>query len=148
MDLQHILLKAHGGFAYLELLLIAIFAVLVLMTLLTKGGQISSFLKKITLFVMILFHIQFLTGIVMLFVTSPFLDNMDQLGMGGLMKNPALRFSYIEHPTSMLIAAVLMTIVNKKVKHAEKLTGGATIMAVIALALFFFAFPFAKVFGA
>jgi hypothetical protein len=33
--------------------------------------------------------------------------------MGEVMKNSALRFQYVEHPFSMLIAAVLMTIVNK-----------------------------------
>jgi hypothetical protein len=44
------------------------------------------------------------------------------LDMGAVMKNADLRFTYVEHPFSMLIAAVLMTIINKKFKTTEKLT--------------------------
>ena len=70
------------------------------------------------------------------------------LNMGEVMKNSALRFQYVEHPFSMLIAAVLMTIVNKKVKSNDTISLGITIMGLIAVALFAFAFPWVKVFGA
>ena len=84
----------------------------------------------------------------MLFGTSGFMNTIKEVGMGGLMKNADLRFTYIEHPFSMLIAAVLMTIVNKKLKTADKVSTGILILAILALALFFYAIPFSKLFGA
>lgn len=83
----------------------------------------------------------------MLVFTSGFTSAISEIGMGGLMKNADLRFTYIEHPFSMLIAAVLMTIVNKKVKTNEKINTGIVIMAVIAVLLFSYAVPFAKLFN-
>ncbi len=97
---------------------------------------------------MIFFHIQFLIGIIMLVGTSGFMDTIKAMGMGGLMKNSALRFTYIEHPFSMLIAAVLMTILNKKVKANYTITMGMVVLAVLAIALFAFALPWAKLMGA
>lgn len=68
--------------------------------------------------------------------------------MGEVMKNADLRFQYVEHPFSMLIAAILMTVVNKKVKTNPTLSLGVVIMGLIAVGLFAFAFPWARVFGA
>lgn len=82
----------------------------------------------------------------MLLGTSGFMNVIKEIGMGGLMKNADLRFTYIEHPFSMLIAAILMTIVNKKIKTNEKLNIGVVIMGILAIALFLFAFPWTKVF--
>ncbi|MGC4128722.1 MAG: hypothetical protein QM564_04015 [Bergeyella sp.] len=147
MDLHNIFLQAHRGFAYLALLIIALFIIALIITLAGNSGKISKFLRKTTLFTMILFHVQFLFGIIMLFMTSNFMNIIKEIGMGGLMKNADLRFSYIEHPFSMLIAAVLMTIINKKVKTSERLSVGILILSVIALAFVGYAFPFAKLFG-
>ncbi|MCD9856460.1 hypothetical protein LUD75_17185 [Epilithonimonas sp. JDS] len=147
MDLHYILLNAHKGFAYLELALVAAFLVLLLVTMFGYSGNISKALRKVTLFTMIFFHVQFLVGIIMLLGTSSFLDTIKQIGMGGLMKNPSLRFTFIEHPFSMLIAAILMTIVNKKLKTADKLTIRLMSLGLVAIALFVFAFPWARVFG-
>jgi hypothetical protein len=104
---------------------------------------VNTFLKKTTLFTMIFFHIQFLIGIIML-ITN-FSKGMD---MGSVMKNADLRFQYVEHPFSMLIAAVLMTIINKKVKSSDTISLAIVIMGLIAVGLFAFAFPWARVFGA
>lgn len=68
--------------------------------------------------------------------------------MGEIMKNSTQRFQYVEHPFSMLIAAVLMTIVNKKVKVNPTISLAIVIMGLIAVGLFAFAFPWARVFGA
>jgi dolichyl-phosphate-mannose--protein O-mannosyl transferase len=57
------------------------------------------------------------------------------------MKNADLRFTYIEHPFSMLVAAVLLTIANKKIKQNETMNFAIVILSAIALALFFYAFP-------
>lgn len=143
MDFYKILLSAHKGFAYLELLLVALFIIALLATMFGFSGKVNKFLKKTTLFTMIFFHVQFLIGIIMLIVN--FSKGLD---MGGVMKNAELRFQYVEHPFSMLIAAVLMTIVNKKVKSSDRITVPVVVMGLIAVALFGYAFPWARVFGA
>jgi hypothetical protein len=140
--MYEILHNAHKGFGYLVLLLVAVFVIALLVTALGYSGKINKLLKKSTLFTMIFFHVQFLLGIIMLGIH--FSSGTD---MGGLMKNAAMRFQYVEHPFSMLIAAVLMTIVNKKVKTSENLSLKIVIMGLLAVALFAFAFPWAKVFG-
>ncbi|WP_250252194.1 hypothetical protein [Chryseobacterium sp. Marseille-Q3244] len=143
MDFYGILKNAHKGFGYLELLLVALFIIALLATMFGFSGKVNKFLKKTTLFTMIFFHVQFLLGIIMLVIN--FTKGMD---MGSVMKNADLRFQYVEHPFSMLIAAVLMTIVNKKVKSNDTISLGITIMGLIAVGLFAFAFPWIKVFGA
>ncbi|SIT95472.1 hypothetical protein SAMN05660493_00119 [Epilithonimonas bovis DSM 19482] len=142
MEFYNILLHAHKGFAYLELLLVAVFLILLLVTMFGYSGTISKLFRKVTLFTMIFFHVQFLIGIVML------ISNITKgLDMGAVMKNADLRFTYVEHPFSMLIAAVLMTIINKKVKANDKLTIPLVSLGLVAIALFVFAFPWTRVFG-
>ncbi len=145
--MENILLNAHRGFAYLVLLLVAVFLISLLIVMFGYSGKVSKLLRKSTLFTMIFFHIQLLIGLVMLFGTSGFMNTINEIGMGGLMKNTALRFSYIEHPFSMLIAALLMTIINRKVKTNETLNFSILILAFVAIALFLYAVPFAKLFN-
>lgn len=142
MEVYNILKSAHKGFAYLELGLVAAFLILLLVTMFGYSGKISKGLKKTTLFTMIFFHVQFLLGIIMLIMSAS-----KGLDMGAVMKNADLRFTYVEHPFSMLIAAVLMTIINKKFKTIEKLTIPIMSLGLVAIALFVFAFPWARVFG-
>ncbi|MDQ1098486.1 MULTISPECIES: hypothetical protein [Chryseobacterium] len=143
MDFYNILLNAHKGFGYLELLLVALFVIALLTTMFGFSGKVNGFLKKTTLFTMIFFHIQFLIGLTMLIIN--FSKGMD---MGSVMKDSYLRFQYVEHPFSMLIGAVLMTIINKKVKSNDTISLAIVIMGLIAVGLFTFAFPWARVFGA
>lgn len=140
-------LHAHRGFAYLELLVVVVFVALLLAVMFGFSGKISKGLRKISLVTMILFHLQFLVGLAMLLLVSPFMDVVKNGGMGAIMKDSLLRFQYIEHPFSMLVAAVLMTIVNKQIKTNEYLKMGTFVLALVALALFIFAFPFGKLFG-
>ena len=142
MEVYNILKSAHKGFAYLELGLVAAFLILLLVTMFGYSGKISKGLKKVTLFTMIFFHVQFLIGIIMLIMSAS-----KGLVMGSVMKYVDLRFTYVEHPFSMLIAAVLMTIINKKFKTIEKLTIPVMSLGLVAIALFVFAFPWARVFG-
>ncbi len=143
MEFYKIFLSAHKGFAYLELALVAAFLVLLLVTMFGYSGKISKPFRKVTLFTMIFFHVQFLIGLVML-ITN-FTKGLD---MSLVMKNADLRFQYVEHPFSMLIAAVIMTIINKKLKTSEKLTIPIMSLGLVAIALFVFAFPWGRVFGA
>lgn len=142
------ILHAHRGFAYLILLLVAVFTVALLTAMFGYSGKNSKFLRKSTLFTMIFFHLQFLVGLAMLFTSKGFQAILDSGAvMKSLMSDAYNRFTFVEHPTSMLIAAVLMTIVNKKMKTNDTLNFGIVILSAIALALFFYAFPFAKLFG-
>jgi len=145
MEFFNIFKSAHKGFAYLVFLLVIVFIIALIVALTGNSGKITKFLKKTTLFTMVLFHIQFLVGISLLFIFSP--GFKAALDSGTLMKNEYNRQTFVEHPFSMLVAAILMTIVNRKVKSSDKVTSGIIILSALALALFFFAFPFSKVFG-
>ncbi|HBR11121.1 MAG TPA: hypothetical protein DD740_02695 [Chryseobacterium sp.] len=144
MEFYNIILHAHKGFAYLELALVAAFLILLLVTMFGYSGNVSKALRKVTLFTMIFFHIQFLIGLVMLFV-SPGVKAA--ISSGTLMSDAYARFQYVEHPSSMLIAAVLMTILNKKIKTNDKITIPVVSLGLVAVALFVFAFPWSRVFG-
>lgn len=143
MDTFKIITEAHKGFAYLILLAGIIFIVALLATMFGYSGKIKKLLRTSTLITMILFHVQLIAGILML-VFSPGLKGA--LETGTLMSNAAARFSYVEHPVSMLIGVVLMTIINKYMKTHETLAMKIVIMGVIAFALFAYAFPWVKVF--
>ncbi|SHK99777.1 hypothetical protein [Chryseobacterium polytrichastri] len=145
MDFYKILLSAHKGFGYLELLLVTLFIIALLATMFGFSGKVNKFLKKTTLFTMIFFHVQFLMGIFLLFV-SPGLKAA--MASGTLMSDAYSRQTFVEHPFSMLIAAVLMTIINKKVKSSDSISLKIVIMGLIAVGLFAFAFPWTRVFGA
>ena len=142
----NIMLQAHRGFAYLILLATAVFIIALIAVLLGNSGKISGFLRKSTLFTMIFFHIQALIGLVMLFFFSPGFQAAKESGM--LMKDAAMRNTYVEHPASMIIAAILLTIFNKKVKSNDKLSAGMIIIVVVAIALMLWAFQWARLFGA
>ena len=146
MDFYNIFLQAHKGFGYLVLLLVIVFVVSLLMCMFGYSGKISKLLKKTTLFTMIMFHIQALVGIALLFIFSP--GFKAALDSGTLMKDSATRQTFVEHPFSMIVGAVLMTIINKYMKTHETLAMKIVIMGLFAVALFSYAFPWARVFGA
>lgn len=140
-----LMLNAHRGFAYLILLASALFLIALLMTMFGYSGKISKFLRKSTLFTMIFFHIQALIGLVMLFFFSPGFKAAKETGT--LMSDSVSRNTYVEHPTAMIIAAVLLTILNKKFKTNDKLQMSWVIMGVISLALMLWAFQWNRLFA-
>ena len=140
------MLQAHRGFAYLILLLSAIFIISLLVVMFGYSGKISTLLKKSTLFTMIFFHLQAVIGLVMLFFFSPGFQAAKEAGT--LMKDAVSRNTYVEHPAAMFIAAVLLTIFNKKLKTAEKITMPMVIIAAVAMALMLWAFQWHRLFGA
>lgn len=143
MDTFNIITEAHKGFAYLILLAGIIFVIALIATMFGFSGKISKLLRVSTLVTMILFHVQLLVGVAML-IFSPGLKGA--LETGTLMSNAAARFSYVEHPVSMLIGVVLMTIINKYMKSHDTLAMKIVIMGVVAFALFAYAFPWTRVF--
>lgn len=74
---------------------------------------------RISLFTLITMHIQLLIGII-LFFTKDYFSTIEQVGgMGEVMRNSALRNLIVEHPTTMIIAVVLVTMGYSK--HKKKL---------------------------
>ena len=92
-----------------------------------------------------MFHIQALVGLALLFIFSP--GFKAALDGGTLMSDSSNRQTFVEHPFSMIVGAVLMTIINKKLKTNDKLNFGIVIMGVVAVLLFAYAFPWMRVFG-
>lgn len=139
------MLQAHRGFAYLLLVLTAVFIIALLVTMFGYSGKISKLLRKSTLFTMIFFHLQAVIGLVMLFFFSPGFKAAKEAGT--LMKDAVARNTYIEHPTAMIIAAVLLTILNKKFKTNDTLQMTWVIMGIIAIALMMWAFQWSRLFA-
>ena len=132
----------HSYWAYI-VLLVLIFA--------TVNALVKYFGKKefqakdfrISLFTLIVSHIQLLIGLVLYFV-SPLLSLFGELGMGEIMKDSVNRLYLIEHPIVNILAVVLITIGYSK--HKKKLTSTPkfkmiAIFYAIALILFFSRIP-------
>lgn len=145
MNLYNIFLHAHKGFGYLVLVAALLFIVSLVAVMFSSTGKVSKLLKKSTLFTMILFHIQLLVGLPLLFIFSP--GFKAALDSGTLMSDAYSRVTFVEHPFSMLVAAVLLTIINKYFKKNEVLSLKIVFMAALAIALFGYVFPWARVFG-
>ncbi|MBT8377561.1 MAG: hypothetical protein KJO22_11875 [Bacteroidia bacterium] len=73
---------------------------------------------RISLFALITMHIQLLLGII-LYLASDYFRIISDLGMGEVMKNSLLRSNIIEHPTTMILAVVFVTVGYSK--HKKKL---------------------------
>ncbi|MGZ5210750.1 MAG: hypothetical protein ACXWB6_00570 [Kaistella sp.] len=142
----NIMLQAHRGFAYLILLLAAVFAMALIVTMFGYSGKISKLLRKSTLFTMIFFHLQAVIGLIMLFFFSPGFKAATEAGT--LMSDSTARNTYVEHPFAMIVAAVLLTILNKKFKTNDNLKMSWVIMGFVALAFMLWAFQWHRLFGA
>jgi hypothetical protein len=92
---------------------------------------------------LILIHLQVTIGLIMLFGF-----HMDMFSdMGTLMGDGASRFKYVEHPITMIIAAVLITIGNAKSKRGTTDAAKAKSVVVwfgIALVLIAYAMPWER----
>lgn len=94
-----------------------------------QGRVISGQVRKVSTLALILTHIQVLIGIVLLityFSTS-------QVSFD--MKNAFLRRNYMEHPLTMIIVAILITIVNTKIKKVTDMKFWMVLVLAISLAL-------------
>ena len=108
----------HSYWAYLVFLIV---------TLATFNALIGYFAKKeygpkdfrISLFALIVSHLQLLLGLVLYFVSPLGMKSISNNGMGTVMKNSVLRLNGVEHPTIMILMVVLITIGYSK--HKKKL---------------------------
>ncbi|WP_243473572.1 MULTISPECIES: hypothetical protein [Winogradskyella] len=104
----------HSGWAYIVLLVfvIATFNALIKFFGNKEYGAIDF---RLALFTLITMHIQLLLGIILWFTKGYF----DEMSVGEVMKNGAVRKLAVEHPTLMIIAVALVTIGYSK--HKKKL---------------------------
>jgi len=81
-----------------------------------SGKPFSKFENTQTLLVTILAHLQLVLGFALYF-TGPWFGQLSS--MGEVMKDSTMRLLVVEHPLTMLIGIVLITIGRAKVKRLE-----------------------------
>ena len=132
----------HSYWAYLVLIVLLLVVLNALYkTFLGKEYEAKDF--RISLFTLIISHIQLLMGVLLYFV-SPRLDLFSELGIGGVMKDAMSRLYLVEHPIINILAVVLITIGYSK--HKKKLTSHSKLKMIaifytIALVLFLSRIP-------
>lgn len=132
----------HSYWAYLVLIILIIAAVnAIIKSVSGKDYEAKDF--RISLFTLIVSHIQLLIGLLLYFV-SPRLELFSELGMGGVMKDAVNRLYLVEHPLINIIAVALITIGYSK--HKKKLTSKSKLKLIaifysIALVLFLSRIP-------
>lgn len=108
----------HSWWAYLVLLILVVASINSLVGFFSKK-EYGAMDFRISLFTLIVSHIQLLIGIILYFV-SPYFSAFSEGGMGEVMKDSTLRLYLVEHPLMMILAVVLITIGYSK--HKKKLT--------------------------
>ncbi len=98
----------HSYWAYLAVLLLVI-AVINAIIGLTQNKEFSAKDLRISLFTLIVMHIQLLIGLGWYFM-SPAYKMIKEIGMGEVMKESGLRLLAVEHPLMMIIAIIFITI--------------------------------------
>jgi len=116
--MYEIIQTLHSYWAYL-VLLILILATGNALVKFFLGKEYSAKDFRISLFTLIVSHIQLLIGLLLYFV-SPRLQLFSELGMGGVMKDAVNRLYLVEHPIINILAVALITIGYSK--HKKKLT--------------------------
>ncbi|GAA4268577.1 hypothetical protein [Hyunsoonleella aestuarii] len=138
----------HSYWAYLVLLILILAAGnAVVKSIGGKEYEAKDF--RISLFTLIVSHLQLLIGLVLYFV-SPRLSLFSELGMGEIMKDSVNRLYLVEHPLINIIAIALITIGYSK--HKKKLTSKAKLKTIaifysIALVLFLSRIPWSAWLG-
>ena len=110
-----VILTIHSYLAFVALALLAAATINGIIGSTSEKSFEASHLK-INKFALIATHTMFLLGLILLFV-SPNVQSAFS-NMKGTMSNSVNRGAYIEHPTINLIAVVLVTIGNARVKRA------------------------------
>lgn len=108
----------HSYWAYLTLFMIVI-ATLNALFKFFGNKEFHPIDFRISLFTLIVTHIQLLLGIV-LFFAADYISMISDMGMKTVMGNAVMRSNIVEHPLMMIIAVILITIGYSK--HKKKLT--------------------------
>lgn len=113
--MYYFLQKFHSGWAYLALVLL-VFAVINSVMGFTSGKAFTDKDRKISLFALIGTHVQLLVGLFLYFVSPLGHDGLGQ------MSDALVRKSSLEHPLTVLIAIILITIGWSKHKKTDDST--------------------------
>ena len=128
--------QIHSYWAYIAILILLI-AVINAIIGLTQNKEFKDKDLRISLFTLIVMHIQLLIGLGWYFM-SPAYKTIKEIGMGEVMKESGSRLLAIEHPLMMILAIVLITIGWSK--HKKQTTNKGkfkTIVLFYGLALLF-----------
>ena len=98
----------HSGWAYITLIIL-IFAVVNALIGFTSKKEFKDKDFRISLFSLIVAHLQLIIGLIAYFVSAQFAYLLDK-GMGAAMKEPSIRLYIIEHPLMMILAITVITI--------------------------------------
>lgn len=119
--MYEIIQTLHSYLAYVALAVLILAVANALAGLLSKRIFDMGKDLRVSLFALILCHIQLLIGLVLFFVSPSGLNAIQQFGMGGLTS--AARLLAVEHPFINIIAIVLITVGwsrHKKFVEASK----------------------------
>jgi heme A synthase len=126
----------HSGWAYITLIIL-VFAVVNALIGLTSKKEFQDRDLRISLFTLIVAHLQLIIGFIAYFLSAQFAYVLDN-GMGAAMKEPEIRLFVIEHPLMMILAIVLITMGFSK--HKKQTTDNGkfkTIALYYGIALLF-----------
>jgi len=126
----------HSGWAYITLIIL-VFAVVNALIGLTSKKEFKDKDLRISLFTLIVAHLQLIIGFIAYFLSAQFEYVLDN-GMGAAMKEPEIRLFVIEHPLMMILAIVLITMGFSK--HKKQTTDNGkfkTIALYYGIALLF-----------
>jgi hypothetical protein len=112
----------HSYWAYLVLLIVLLATLNALVGLIGKRPFAARDFR-ISLFGLIVTHIQLLIGLILFFVSPKIQWFNENVGVSEIMKNETMRLYNVEHPVMMILAVVLITIGYSR--HKKKLTSGA-----------------------
>lgn len=110
----------------------------IIIALVNRAGN-KPYNRQIALIGLISAHLQLLIGVIYYFVMK-----FPSMISGSVMKDSVLRFKIIEHPLTMIIAIILITIgysKSKKIVDAKKANGTVATYYIIALILVLLRLP-------
>ncbi len=110
--------QIHSYWAYIAILILLVAVVNAIIGL-TQKKEFKDKDLRISLFALIVMHIQLLIGLGWYFM-SPSYKAIKEIGMGEVMKESGSRLLAIEHPLMMILAIVFITIGWSK--HKKKTT--------------------------
>ena len=126
----------HSGWAYITLIIL-IYAVVNAFIGLTSKKEFKEKDLRVSLFTLIVAHLQLIIGMIAYFVSAQFSYLLDN-GMGATMKDPEIRLFIVEHPLMMILAITVLTVGFSK--HKKQTTDGGkfkTIALYYGIALLF-----------
>ena len=108
----------HSYWGYLTLLIIILATINSYIGLSSKKKYVEKD-SRISVFALIVIHIQIILGVILYFVSPNGLAAIQTNGMGEVMKDSVMRLFTVEHPMIMILAVILITIGYSKHKKKE-----------------------------